>query len=117
MKTEHAIDWRKSAEEISDDYEAKCKEIDRISAAHHELNIRCDEYMLDNKRMAAEIDNLKSGMRESIAHITKLQLLCDQVGAALEAMAGYGNLFRTSSNQRSPYHLAVEALTAWRSSK
>ena len=32
METEHAIDWRKSAQEISDDYEAKCKFIESQAA-------------------------------------------------------------------------------------
>jgi hypothetical protein len=33
MKTEHAIDWRKSAAEIQDDFEAVCKQRDELLAA------------------------------------------------------------------------------------
>lgn len=33
MKTEHAIDWSKTAAEIQDDYELACKQRDELLAA------------------------------------------------------------------------------------
>ena len=47
MKTEHAIDWRKTASEIQDDYERVCKER--------------DEYKQDAERYRWLKENIRGG--------------------------------------------------------
>ena len=64
-----------------------------------------------------EIKALCDQMGNALEAMAGYGNLFHQMGNALEAMAGYGNLIRTSGNQRNPYHTAVDALTAWREIK
>ena len=53
----HEGNWS-MLDEAAEVIEAQVKEIECISAAHHELNTRCDEYMVDNKRLQANLDRV-----------------------------------------------------------
>lgn len=94
------------------------EEIERLQHNYHSA---CRLIADMHYAAVGEIMGAKVGVVEDVAAMKanhdNYKALCDQMAAALEAMAGYGNLFRTSSNQVSPYHLAVEALTAWREIK
>ena len=115
METEHAIDWRKSAQEISDDYERMAKMVEsqaaenaRLSALCDKWNSECDDMREDNKRLAAECAKIEQQSALWQDDYNEMKALCDQIGEALDK---HGCAYRGHEVQ---YY---EALTAWRASK
>jgi hypothetical protein len=79
MKTEHAIDWRKSAAEIQADFEAVCKQRDELLAAL--------------EKVTAKLAWLNS---DDCGHI---MALTDEAEAIISSAKGYGRPEKTAKTE------------------
>ena len=75
----HAKRYREAADAL----EAQAKEIAELKV---KLNMRCDDYMEDNKQLDKSAKYFMSRLESCSEDLAGYKALCDQMGAALEEM-------------------------------